>query len=310
MDKLDWPWEVLDLAPTFDAGEIKRAYAKKLRGTRPEDGAQAFQQLREAYEFALRQAQLEARAAPAEPATAAVRSNAMAQAQALWDAFLADAPNHTCERLALLANGDAMLRMEVRECFEICAVHHCARAECAAELRAACVAHFEWDTRTGYIEQHAPAVAQELRARARADWSYAHFTRSGEYNPDVVRLLLADRIPASHYGTNDGSFIREMKLVIGAIEEFHPEMLALKLDCEVFEWWRETAYAKRYFEETAFVSLIVGFILWGGLCYLLSQSELAQRAYGVPAFFVAQFISFTSIAWLVLRPRDASAVDS
>ncbi|MET0265138.1 MAG: J domain-containing protein, partial [Duganella sp.] len=47
-------WATLGIAPTADERSIKRAYARLLKGTRPEDDPAAFQALHDAYQHALR----------------------------------------------------------------------------------------------------------------------------------------------------------------------------------------------------------------------------------------------------------------
>lgn len=52
------PWQILGVGPDADARTIRSAYARKLKSTRPDDDAIAYQRLREAYDFALEQARL------------------------------------------------------------------------------------------------------------------------------------------------------------------------------------------------------------------------------------------------------------
>ena len=42
-------WTVLGIAPTADLVAIKKAYAARLKRTRPDDDAAAYQALRDAY---------------------------------------------------------------------------------------------------------------------------------------------------------------------------------------------------------------------------------------------------------------------
>lgn len=63
-----WVWAELQIEPTQDALAIKRAYAKRLKVTRPDDDAAAYQRLREAFDQAMAWAR---RAADVPPVPAA-----------------------------------------------------------------------------------------------------------------------------------------------------------------------------------------------------------------------------------------------
>jgi hypothetical protein len=60
------PWSTLGIEPTNELIAIKRAYAVKLKQTRPDDDASAYQALRDAYEFAQQQARLTAQQSAGE----------------------------------------------------------------------------------------------------------------------------------------------------------------------------------------------------------------------------------------------------
>jgi len=76
-----WAWDLLQIAPTQDARAVKRAYATRLKSTRPDEDADAFQKLRQAYDhaLALAQAALEDDVAEQVPSTSATEPSSQAE---------------------------------------------------------------------------------------------------------------------------------------------------------------------------------------------------------------------------------------
>ena len=163
-------WQVLGIAETRDERDIKRAYARQLKLNRPEDGAAAFQRLRDAYDHALRFAahgqERQAPAASAAAATApapatpaagkidfgkappaaspAMTADPRKEAQILWQEWLASGNGI---KLSTLEKREAMTHLAVREEFERLALRYCATAACHDAIRDRVIEHYQWDPR-------------------------------------------------------------------------------------------------------------------------------------------------------------------
>ncbi|RZI57823.1 MAG: hypothetical protein EOP37_18730 [Rubrivivax sp.] len=96
--------------PSSDLGEIKRAYAKTLRKTRPDDDAQAYQALREAYDrlvaHARRQELIAAQAAAEEAATEVVTEAVVTEAAAVVDEPAVVAASPMAERIEAVIDSE------------------------------------------------------------------------------------------------------------------------------------------------------------------------------------------------------------
>lgn len=337
-------WAILGTEPTGDERALKRAYAKRLKVTRPEDDPAAFQELREAYEYALRHAHLFAEELPEPPAAEAeaeapeappmepadlwgvidepaqeppaelwgviaqeqtpppeqwgvVAIDPAQEADNLWQGCLTLARHADAgEVLARILQDDAMLNLDVREEFDLCALRYCASAGYTLPLRQALFEQLGWDHDFSYLARSHADLVRGAVQRYRADRSFAHFSDNRDSYPGLDCIM--SQQPPSAYARQlfDQKFTLQLRELLHAIRWQHGEMLAYKLDTDLFEQWEQAVHAKRYFKQTALASGGLGFVLHFMLAGVL---DAAGFKLGDTAAY-ASLLGFQALAFALL----------
>ncbi|MCC7695384.1 J domain-containing protein [Janthinobacterium sp. EB271-G4-7A] len=335
-------WAILGTEPTGDERALKRAYAKRLKVTRPEDDPAAFQELREAYEYALRHPHLFAEELPEPPTAEAEAPEAppmepadlwgvidepaqeppaelwgvIAQEQTpspeqwgvvaidpaqeadnLWQGCLALTRHADAgEVLARILQDDAMLNLDVREEFDLCALRYCASAGYTLPLRQALFEQLGWDHDFSYLARSHADLVRGAVQRYRADRSFAHFSDNRDSYPGLDCIM--SQQPPSAYARQlfDQKFNLQLRELLHAIRWQHGEMLAYKLDTDLFEQWEQAVHAKRYFKQTALASGGLGFVLHFMLAGVL---DAAGFKLGDTAAY-ASLLGFQALAFALL----------
>lgn len=171
------PWQTLGITATQDARNIKRAYAKQLKTTRPDECPVEFQTLRQAYEQALqlaKQAENED-SATAEEVTAGTDARAEEQLQANQPvvdhrelarqqlAHLLSLKNYqVTAHLKELLQSDALLSLSQRDAFELAAFAYCGQPDAAENIVKLFFATFDWDNHLDYLARMDQALVHQV----------------------------------------------------------------------------------------------------------------------------------------------------
>jgi len=209
-------------------------------------------------------------------------------ARRLWADFVNLATVSPKWHLRKLAESEALQNLEVRDHLELFAIQYCAAEACPDELRDAIVSFYGWEEDDSFVSRRLPDAAGEAFARLRAGRAHAAMLARSSSEP-AVAALLADSAGRRFGRTLRRGFTVALQNEIAQIRAYCPELLAFKLNREVFEEWERRVEGRRYFLETALWSLAAGlfglnlladylFLSWGvvvdpglrvGLCVAL-----------------------------------------
>ncbi|AMP04622.1 J domain-containing protein [Collimonas pratensis] len=236
--------------------------------------------------------------------------DAGAAADTLWQALMLRMTpgklRYTSAILADFVKAENFENFDVRDAFEFHAMQYCAQQNADQTARAAMVEHFGWTDNAQHLFQHNPDLARTALARYRADQGYKWLENSAITGSQAALALIQTALPKRSMRLYQHKFVAEMQELVQRIRWHLPELLAYRLNPELFAWWEKQAHTPRLSMRSGVIALLLGALVFGFLatwCASLIPESL-HDATAVTAF-VAIEVGALWLAYLAIK-RGAS----
>jgi hypothetical protein len=220
--------------------------------------------------------------------------NAAAAADSLWQALMLQmTPGKLRYTSAILANfvkTEDFENFDVRDAFEFRAMQYCANQNADQAARAAMVEQFGWVDNAQHLFQHNPDMARAALARYHADQGYKWLENSAIVGSKAALALIQTTVPKRSMRLYERKFVAEMKGLVQRIRWHSPELLAYRLNAELFVWWEKQVHTPRLSLHSGGIALLVGAVFFGLLSVLCGSliPENLSDAISVASFVLIE----------------------